>query len=507
MDFWAKLTPISYYAISGSINFIVSLVIGIIVFARNPKSTTNKTFAIFSFLIAWHSFFYFLWMQAPNSFLALFYVRISMLGFYLLIPTILHFVISYLKTDYNKELLFSNYLLGFIFASLGFTSLMFKSVRPFLFFPYWPEPGLIYHFVLAHVLIQVTIIFILMFKAYKESKGLVKAQITYIIIAAVIGSISGLMNNFGVYQISIPPVFNALASVYVWVFGYAIIKHRLFDIRLLVLRSVGYLLALLVLAIGYVLIFYFALEKFDKLRLVDPTFLKLGLMFAMVFAFIPSRTIVSNYTNRIFARSFYKAEDVLKKVSDILSSNLKVEDLAKDLTLTIATQIKIDKAAFILQDGYQQAEVFDVNKQQIDKLFKIVPKEDVLLLDETEEGSPIKELLRNLKIDAIIYFKTSDNFGFIALSQKSSGEAYFIQDTKIFEAIGAQLTVTFKYFYKREETKTSSLSGREKQIFILLKQGLLYKQIAKKLDISIKTVEAHTSQIFKKLQIKNRFEL
>ncbi len=51
------------------------------------------------------------------------------------------------------------------------------------------------------------------------------------------------------------------------------------------------------------------------------------------------------------------------------------------------------------------------------------------------------------------------------------------------------------------------LTGREKQVLRLLVDGLLYKQIASKLDISVKTVGFHTSKILRKLQVKDRFEL
>jgi DNA-binding NarL/FixJ family response regulator len=41
----------------------------------------------------------------------------------------------------------------------------------------------------------------------------------------------------------------------------------------------------------------------------------------------------------------------------------------------------------------------------------------------------------------------------------------------------------------------------------LLARGYTYKEIARRLDISIKTVETHASNILRKLQLSSRHEL
>jgi DNA-binding NarL/FixJ family response regulator len=38
-------------------------------------------------------------------------------------------------------------------------------------------------------------------------------------------------------------------------------------------------------------------------------------------------------------------------------------------------------------------------------------------------------------------------------------------------------------------------------------RGFAYKQVARKLNISIKTVETHVSSVLRKLQLSNRHEL
>lgn len=51
------------------------------------------------------------------------------------------------------------------------------------------------------------------------------------------------------------------------------------------------------------------------------------------------------------------------------------------------------------------------------------------------------------------------------------------------------------------------LTNREREVLRLLARGYAYKEIAKELYISIKTVETHVSNVLRKLQMSNRYEL
>ncbi len=51
------------------------------------------------------------------------------------------------------------------------------------------------------------------------------------------------------------------------------------------------------------------------------------------------------------------------------------------------------------------------------------------------------------------------------------------------------------------------LTKREKEVLRLIARGHAYKQIAKRLAISVKTVESHVSAVLRKLQLSSRYEL
>jgi DNA-binding NarL/FixJ family response regulator len=58
-----------------------------------------------------------------------------------------------------------------------------------------------------------------------------------------------------------------------------------------------------------------------------------------------------------------------------------------------------------------------------------------------------------------------------------------------------------------DDPELDQLTAREKDVLRLIARGFAYKQVARKLSISIKTVETHVSSVLRKLQLSNRHEL
>jgi DNA-binding NarL/FixJ family response regulator len=58
-----------------------------------------------------------------------------------------------------------------------------------------------------------------------------------------------------------------------------------------------------------------------------------------------------------------------------------------------------------------------------------------------------------------------------------------------------------------EDPELDQLTSREKDVLRLIARGFAYKQVARRLNISIKTVETHVSSVLRKLQLSNRHEL
>ena len=57
------------------------------------------------------------------------------------------------------------------------------------------------------------------------------------------------------------------------------------------------------------------------------------------------------------------------------------------------------------------------------------------------------------------------------------------------------------------DPELDQLTSREREVLRLIAQGYTYKEIARELYISVKTVESHVSSVLRKLQLSSRQQL
>lgn len=58
-----------------------------------------------------------------------------------------------------------------------------------------------------------------------------------------------------------------------------------------------------------------------------------------------------------------------------------------------------------------------------------------------------------------------------------------------------------------EDAELDQLTAREREVLQHIARGYMYKEVAQRLGISVKTVEAHVSAVLRKLQLSSRHEL
>jgi len=57
------------------------------------------------------------------------------------------------------------------------------------------------------------------------------------------------------------------------------------------------------------------------------------------------------------------------------------------------------------------------------------------------------------------------------------------------------------------DPELDQLTPREREVLRLIARGFTYKELARRMNVSIKTVETHVSSVFRKLQLSSRHEL
>lgn len=227
-----QFIPLNYYIFTTVSNFLTCISLSLFVLLKNFRSNLNRTFSAFCFAIAQWSFFYFLFLSIKDTRLADFYIRTCMIGVIFMPSTFTHFVTILVGAKKNKPLIFLNYLISISIAATVYSSLYAKTGGSFLVFPYWPLAGVLFPVHLGHFFINLLYSYPLIFRTLKESNGILKGQIRYVLLGTGIGFLGGLTNYFTWYRIGVPPVLNISASLGVPIISYAIIKYRFMDIDL-----------------------------------------------------------------------------------------------------------------------------------------------------------------------------------------------------------------------------------------------------------------------------------
>lgn len=178
-------------------------------------------------------------------------------------------------------------------------------------------------------------------------------------------------------------------------------------------------------------------------------------------------------------------------------------------------------------DGFSCASDYGTAEDALAGLPKIKP--DVVLMDINLPGMNGVECVRQLKallpgtqVMMLTVYEDTENI-FNALTAGASG--YMLKRTpakELLEAIrdvqrgGSPMTthiarkVVLSFQKSAGEQavadELSTLSDREQQVLDLLAQGLIYKEIGEKLNISYETVHTYIRRIYEKLQVRTRTE-
>ncbi len=175
-------------------------------------------------------------------------------------------------------------------------------------------------------------------------------------------------------------------------------------------------------------------------------------------------------------------------------------------------------------DGFHCASQYASAEDALKDLPQARP--DVVLMDINLPGMngvecvrQLKTLLPEIQVMMLTVYEDTENI-FNALAAGASG--YLLKRTsskELLEAIqevrrgGSPMTMhiarkVVQSFQKSAASAqaTENLSEREQQVLDLLSQGLIYKEIADKLQISYETVHTYIRRIYEKLQVRTRTE-
>jgi len=452
-----QLIPLGYYGISGLVNFLTAFIMSLLVFFSNPESKPNKIFAAFSFSVAYWSILYFVWINTKDKYLAEFYLRSCMIGVLFMPSLFIHFVASFLGYKLDRRFIAGNYILSTLLMLTVYTPLYAKDIGRHLVFPYWLHTGPVFHVAIIHFGGVVLYSFYLMWKTIKKEGGDFRNQVLYIFIGTAIGYISGVTNFFCWYRINIPPFLNIFVSVYVVMVAVAVLKYRLLDINVAIVR---FLIFASVYSIVLVLPFWLGYSILGK-----GVWWQI-LLFGMTLA--SAGPFTYSYLRRRAENKIREEERRYQETLDNLSESLieirDIDKLSPTVSSTVGEAIKVKFVIIYLkEEEYNSFQLKSCYPKEAKSQFpELISLDDTLITILNQQRKPLlsREIGHHdkIKLDSgvvIPLFGKSGFLGFIVLGAKQNKQMYTNDDLRVLKSLSLRAASTIEncIFWKEIEDR------------------------------------------------------
>jgi sigma-B regulation protein RsbU (phosphoserine phosphatase) len=130
--------------------------------------------------------------------------------------------------------------------------------------------------------------------------------------------------------------------------GYAIVRHDLFEIDLIIRRTYGYVLTTGAIAGAYGLFVFISNLVLGRLEITRSPMFPLLFILAVVFFFNPVRNRIQRFIDRVFYRLEYDYHETVQSISETMRSLLNLDQIGKTMMDTALGTMFIDSGCVML---------------------------------------------------------------------------------------------------------------------------------------------------------------
>lgn len=344
------------------------------------------------------------------------------------------------------------------------------------------------YFVYSFILALITLIsYAILIITYRKSTGLVRSQISTMLFGTGVAVIFVVVPNLVVPLITESAYINLVTgnlaylglAFFVGMTSYAIIKHRLFDVRLVVARSLGYLLSVGALAFIYGILAFTVIDTFIFSQSTNETlkqFIYTLLALVLAFTFQPLKKFFDKWTNRLFYRDAYDSQELLDKLNKVLVSTLELEKLLKNSAKIINESIRTEFIVFNIKENEKASSriigllATELNNTDLNDIALLAnsSKAKSIIADELEdEKSHLRNVMIKNQTAVLVKLRESsgsklNSLGYMILGNKKSGSPFSGQDIKVLEIIADELVIAIQNALRFEEIQQFNITLQQK---------------------------------------------
>ncbi len=345
---------------------------------------------------------------------------------------------------------------------------------------YNPINGPAYFAVIAWTLYLIVRLIVRITLARKLAFGKLKSQLNVIVIGAIAAVLISLLTNLVIPNITnntSTTEFAPFASIiFMGSLALAIVQHGLFDIRLIIARTLGYIFSLVTLGAAFVVVAYlltgtiWAQANLSSLRWIYAV-----LAVVLAIGFPPLKKFFDKVTNKVFYRDAYDVQAFLDNFNKIIVSTFELNKLLNNILELVGSNLKPTYCLFGLkEDDYTPRKIVgtmnspDFKEEDISYVRSMTPKmhQKIIVADMLEpEYSLFQKKLQQIDVSVIARMTTSvetEGIGYLVLGPRKSGNAYSSQDVRALEIIANELVVAIQNALHTEEIESFNVTLQEK---------------------------------------------
>ena len=425
---------------------IANILLGLVLY-YNKRKSYGLTYLIFAICIAGWAVTNGLYAQLDDA-VALF--PIALVSYYFAAMTALFFAL------FNIEYLMPHKKIKWPFAIAGMLIAPIFLIPGFLASSVNVQKSIITTNRLYVLAIFLAIYFLygfyIIYKSYLDSRGIRKNQILLMFVGMLISISLAITSNLvlpffhNYHFVHLGPAFTV---IYLVIVAYAIVKHRLFDVRVAVARSVAFVLSLVTTGFIYGFIaFQIVAHIFidTKISFTQQTVNTL-LAIVLAFTFQPLRRFFEKITDKIFYRDKYDPQVVINSMGRILASEIRLDVLVREVTRELAAQLRLSSVDIVVVNEksiYFQGQVTTAKNVQY-KLADLKKLSRSQIVSDDLSSGERKEIMDKYSIGVSLAMRTSEAFvGYLLLGNKLSGDIYNDTDLKVLLIIADELAIAIQ---------------------------------------------------------------
>jgi len=372
-------------------------------------------------------------------------------------------------SNHSKQLWWWLIAMGFAVAS--FTDLMVVSVSPH---GDKIEFGGLYYPLVLFLLSFFSYGGYRLWRLYRTSTGDIRNNASYMFLGISLSAIFGITLNA-----ILPLLGNEEAAKYgalsVFFFavlaGISIVRHKLFDIRLVVARLLTYMLTVGTLVIAFVVTSYALSSSLLNVELGSGQQIYLivsSIIFAITYQ--PIKRFFDKATNKIFFRESYNSDELLDEFSDFLANEIEIEKVIENTANFLKNSVRPTKAfVFLYSEGNSQwheiiGNVDDHIKDKLNKTLEYQKATTIVVEDQEYEheepfANNLVKLLREEGLAVSVRLATGDELvGFFVLGDKKDGSLYKTKDITFLNTMANSLAVALQNAQRFDEIQKFNIT-------------------------------------------------